>query len=103
MPAAAVIDAQAVAVTGGVLQQVRADRDGQRFGGFGGFGSGFALQDAGDVFFAVQTGDQLVFQQKQFAVAVDIELVAIGEFDAVIAQQGPGFNNTLPARTRPMG
>ena len=82
----------------GVLQQVGADGYGQGLGGFGRFGSGFALQDAGDVFFAVQAGDEFVVEQKQFAVAVDIQLVAVGEFDAVVALQWPGRNNTIPGQ-----
>ncbi len=72
------------------LQQVGADRDAQGFGGFGGFRSGFALQDAGDVFFAVQTGDEFVFEQEQLAVAVDIELIAVGELNAIVTLQRTG-------------
>ncbi|MNF99856.1 hypothetical protein D3C84_827730 [compost metagenome] len=72
------------------MQQISADGDGQGFGGFDGFGGGFALKHAGDVFLAIQAGDQLAVQQKQFTVAVDIELVAVGEFDAKIAPDRPG-------------
>jgi len=91
---------EAVAVAGGVLQQVGADRDAQGFGGFGRFRSGFALQDAGDVFFAVQAGDEFVLEQEQLAIAMDIELIAVGELDAIVALQGPGANTRSPDSTR---
>ncbi|MNF88646.1 hypothetical protein D3C84_711440 [compost metagenome] len=101
LAAAAVVDAQAVAVAGGVLQQVGADGDGQRFGGFSRFGFGFSLQDARDIFFAVQTGDQFIAHQKQFAITVDVELVAVQEFDAKITLQRTGRNHAPPCKNPP--
>ncbi|MNI24356.1 hypothetical protein D3C73_779710 [compost metagenome] len=92
---AAVVDAQAVTIARGVLQQVGANGDGQGFGGFDRLRLGFALQDAGDVLFAIQAGDEFVVEQKQFAIAVDIKLVAIAELDAVITLHRAGSHHTV--------
>ncbi|MNN09390.1 hypothetical protein D3C81_1222700 [compost metagenome] len=66
------------------MQQVRADGHRKGFGGLDRLGSGFALEHTGDVLFAIQPGDELVIQQKEFAVTVDIQRIAVGEFDAVV-------------------
>ncbi|MNZ89203.1 hypothetical protein D3C78_1081130 [compost metagenome] len=101
LTAAAVIDAQAVTAARGVLQQVRADGHGQGFGGLDRFGAGFALENTGNVFFAIQTRHEFVVQQKQFAVAVNIQHIAVGEFDTVITLQCPGSNCGVPCQHAP--
>ncbi|MCY1402818.1 hypothetical protein D9M71_179770 [compost metagenome] len=93
---AAVVDAQAVTAARGVLQQVSADGHGQGFGGFDRFGTGFALEHTGNVLFAIQTSHELVAQQKQFTVAVDIQRITVGEFDAVVTLQCPGSHCGAP-------
>ena len=71
------------------MQQISADRYGQRLGGFGGLRFGFAFENASDIFFAIKSCDEFVVEQKQFAVAVDIQRIAVGELDAVVAAQWP--------------
>lgn len=77
------------------MQQVGTDGDGEGFGRFGGFGFGFAFEDASDVLFAIKPRDEFVVEQKQFAVAVDIQRVAIGEFDTVVAAQRTRRRHTI--------
>ncbi|MNM79916.1 hypothetical protein D3C81_918640 [compost metagenome] len=78
------------------MQQVSADGHGQGFGGFDRFGTGFALEHTGNVLFAIQTSHELVAQQKQFTVAVDIQRITVGEFDAVVTLQCPGSHCGAP-------
>ncbi|MNX90348.1 hypothetical protein D3C86_1223940 [compost metagenome] len=96
LTAAAVVDAQAVTAARGVLQQVSADGHGQGFGGLDRFGAGFALKNTGNVLFAIQTCHELVVQQKQFSVAVNIQRITLGEFNAVVTLQCPGSHRGAP-------